>query len=379
MAKQKLNKVLEIPGAADNVVSFMVALEKSSDRPSGDPSRSTWSQDNLGDKSVIKYPVSLGALMDAAVMNPYHSRCLRFKSTAVVGSGYTLADGTEDEKKLAEVRAVLSDDALGAFSSDYYQFGNGYLEDEKNGKGAVARLHHVRAVSLWKTKEGWAQRVVESDGAETGKAKLNPIEQDVILHRALYTPLSDHYGLPEYVSALLPIMLSYEADDFHRKYYSNGANAGFIIKLTGLKSISETDRKEIKRQLESTKGPGNFRSLVMAFGGKDVEVEVIGVAKEGTIRDDYTGIKTTSRESILTAHGLPPRLMSIILDSKSGAISGQVDEEMRLFNIAFVEPEQLALERFLNPLLPHPIKFKPFLLSRTDDQVTNQKPGEAKK
>jgi len=378
MAKQKLNKVKELPGGSDNVASFTVELEKASSLPSGDPKRSAWSQDNISEKDVIKYPVSLGALMDAAVMNPYHARCLRFKSTAVIGSGYTLANGSEDKQKLGAVRAVLTDDALSAFGADYYQFGNAYLECETNAKGIVVKLHHVRAASLWKTKTAWVQRVVEDEGLTPGTGKFNQIEKKKILHRALYTPLSDHYGLPEYIAALLPIMLSYEADDFHRKYYSNGANAGFIIKITGLKSISEADRKEIKNQLESTKGPGNFRSLVMAFGGKDVEVEVIGVAKEGTIRDDYTGIKTTSRESILTSHGLPPRLMSIILDSKSGAISGQVDEEMRLFNIAFVEPEQLALESFLNPLLPYPIKFKPFLLSRSD-ATPEPEPGEADK
>ena len=43
-----------------------------------------------------------------------------------------------------------------------------------------------------------------------------------------------------------------------------------------------------------------------------------------------------------------------------------VDQEQQLFNLTYVEPEQIRLERFLNPLLPVPIKFKPFLISRTD-------------
>ena len=43
-----------------------------------------------------------------------------------------------------------------------------------------------------------------------------------------------------------------------------------------------------------------------------------------------------------------------------------VRDEMELFNLSWVEPAQLTLEEFLNPWLPAPIKFKPFLLSRTD-------------
>ncbi|MDH5752974.1 MAG: hypothetical protein OEZ59_11245, partial [Deltaproteobacteria bacterium] len=78
-------------------------------------------------------------------------------------------------------------------------------------------------------------------------------------------------------------------------------------------------------------------------------------------------IKLSTREQIITCHGLPPRLVGIILDAKAGAMGGkELKDEMDLFNLSFVEPEQQDLENFLNPHLPHEIKFKPFLLSRTE-------------
>lgn len=136
-------------------------------------------------------------------------------------------------------------------------------------------------------------------------------------------------------------------------------------------------RKEIETKFKETKGPGHFRSIFMAFNSTEVEIEIKGVAKESPVRDDYPEITKSTREKIISAHGVPPRLMSIILDAKSGAMTGQVDEELRLFNLAWVEPFQLRLESFLNPLLPAPIKFRPFLLSRLEgdaDPIQDQ-PG----
>ena len=314
----------------------------------------TWNEDG---KEVIKYPIDLKTLLDASLMSSYHRRCLVFKRIAAIGSGYQAADP-------AAVAAVLPWRDLVGFVDDVLTFANGYLETERNANGELVRLHHVRANTLWKApKGGWRQRTVEPGKTPT----YREIAEEKIVHLFEYCPLSDHYGIPDYLPALLPIALSYEADDFHRKFYQNGAHAGLVILLKGIRNLSKEQRDAIEEKFKSTKGPGNFASIFMAFASTDPEIEIKGVAKEAPVRDDYPEITKSTREKILSAHGIPPRLMSIILDAKSGAMAGQVDEELRLFNLAWVEPFQLQLEAFLNALLPEALKFKPFLVSRADN------------
>lgn len=355
----------------DTEMLALTSIEKSGDSRwdtvLNEAYNTVWDQDGA---RVVKYPIDLKVLLEARVMSPFHGRCLEFKKTAAIGSGYETGNPEA-------VRAMLPDRDLHALVSDVLQFANGYLERETNVMGRLIRLHHVRANSLWrKPKGGWTQKVVDDD---TAKITWHDIPENKIAHLFDYSPLSDHYGVPDYLPALLQVVLAYEADDFHRKFYANGAHAGLVILLKGIRSLSADQRKEIETKFKETKGPGHFRSIFMAFNGTEVELEIIGVAKESPVRDDYPEITKSTREKIISAHGVPPRLMSIILDAKSGAMAGQVDEELRLFNLAWVEPFQLRLESFLNPSLPAPIKFRPFLLSRSDaeDDQGQEVPADA--
>jgi PBSX family phage portal protein len=314
-----------------------------------------WSQ---AGKKVIRYPIDLGILLQSTLMSSYHARCLEFKRIATIGNGYT----TENPKDAAKVAEVLSDYDLDAFVHDCDLFANGYLERESTLTGRVTKLHHVRANSLWKWAAkpgGWVQK---QRPPETDKDTWREIPAGKIVHLRQYSPLSDHYGVPSWVATLLPVALAWESNDFKRKFYQNGAHAGLLILLTGMTGLTEPQMKELERQIKSTKGPGNFNTLFIALKNAEAKVTVSGVAKEMPARDDYPEIQKSSREQILTAHGLPPRLMAIILDAKGGATGGaELDSELRLFNLSTVEPRQRRLENFLNPLLPVPIKFNSFL------------------
>jgi PBSX family phage portal protein len=365
--------------------AIVVEMEKAADDPvwerlMGTQGVTAWVQD--GGPKLIKYPLDLGVFTKAAVLGPYHARCLGMKLTAAIGNGYTIEGDPEgtDTAKLKTVQAVLSTAALRALAKDWIKFDNAFLEPERNVPGRIVRLHHARANTIWKKVEGgWAQRVQD---VGTGAITWRHIDERKLVHLHGYSELSDHYGVPDYLPALLPVALAYEADDFHRKFYQNGAHAGLIIFLRGLNNVGSKLEDEIKQKFQETKGPGHFKNIFLAVKGKDVELEIKGVAKEAPVKDDYPEINKTSREKVLTAHGIPPRLASIILDSKSGAMGGkELRDEMLLFNLSWVEPAQRELEEFLNPLLPYPIKFRPYLIPakapNAQGDVLPPTPGEA--
>ncbi|WP_430387129.1 hypothetical protein [Blastomonas fulva] len=68
------------------------------------------------------------------------------------------------------------------------------------------------------------------------------------------------YGVPEGLSALLSDLLNENATLFRRRYYLNGAHAGFIFYLSEPLADGETS-EEIEKQLGQAKGVGTFKHM----------------------------------------------------------------------------------------------------------------------
>jgi len=94
------------------------------------------------------------------------------------------------------------------------------------------------------------------------------------------------YGLPEYLSALNSAWLNEAATLFRRKYYQNGAHAGYILYMTdAAQSSSDVDR--MRQAMRDTKGLGNFRNLFMyAPNGKPDGIKILPLSEVAT-KDDF--------------------------------------------------------------------------------------------
>jgi PBSX family phage portal protein len=90
------------------------------------------------------------------------------------------------------------------------------------------------------------------------------------------------YGLPEYLSALNSAWLNEAATLFRRKYYQNGAHAGYILYMTdAAQSTSDVDR--MRQAMRDTKGLGNFRNLFMyAPNGKPDGIKILPLSEVAT-------------------------------------------------------------------------------------------------
>lgn len=121
------------------------------------------------------------------------------------------------------------------------------------------------------------------------------------------------YGLPEYLSALNSAWLNEAATLFRRKYYQNGAHAGYILYMTdAAQSSSDVDR--MRQAMRDTKGLGNFRNLFMdAPDG----IKIMPLSEVAT-KDDFFNIKKSSRDDLLSAHRVPPQMIGIIPDNSGG-------------------------------------------------------------
>ncbi|EAQ8466063.1 phage portal protein, partial [Salmonella enterica subsp. enterica serovar Hadar] len=116
------------------------------------------------------------------------------------------------------------------------------------------------------------------------------------------------YGLPEYLSALNSAWLNESATLFRRKYYQNGAHAGYIMYVTD-PAQSATDVESLRDAMRNSKGLGNFKNLFFySPNGKPDGIKIVPLSEVAT-KDDFFNIKKASAADLMDAHRVPFQLM----------------------------------------------------------------------
>ncbi len=85
--------------------------------------------------------------------------------------------------------------------------------------------------------------------------------------------------MPEYISALNSAWLNEAATLFRRKYYQNGAHAGYIMYVTDA-AQSSTDVEALRKAMRDSKGLGNFKNLFFyAPNGKADGIKIVPLSE----------------------------------------------------------------------------------------------------
>ena len=98
--------------------------------------------------------------------------------------------------------------------------------------------------------------------------------------------------VPEYLGALKSLLLNEDATLFRRKYYVNGAHAGYLLFTSG-GDLEDEDITAIKDTVAETKGIGNFRSFYIHMDDSEgkvyYDVKPVGGAAGPGIRGTDAG------------------------------------------------------------------------------------------
>lgn len=207
------------------------------------------------------------------------------------------------------VAGGLTHDELDAAVFDFITFGDMAILKVRNGWGEVVDLVPLPGLYTRIRKNG--QFVVLQNG--------EPLEyepEDVIFIR-MYDPQQHIYGLPDYIGAIHSALLNSEAVIFRRRYYHNGAHTGGIL-YTRDPSMTDEVEEEIGRQLEQSKGIGNFSTILVNIPGGDADaVKFIEMGDIGA-NDEFANVKNISAQDVLNAHRFPAGLAGIIPQNSGG-------------------------------------------------------------
>lgn len=266
---------------------------------------------------------------------------------SAIGAKVNVMASILDIKKMDHINKVR-------LLQDFFVFGNAYIRKVTNRMGEVIRLEvplakyvrkGVRPNSFWYVREGYLDEFEFPEG-EIFHLFEPDINQDV-------------YGLPRYLSALQSAWLNESATLFRRKYYLNGAHAGFVFYMSEAAGNQE-DINNLRKQLAKAKGVGNFKNLFMHVpNGKKDGIQIIPIS-DVAARDEFFNIKNVSRDDVLAAHRVPPQLMSIVPNNTGGF--GNVKDAAEVFYFVEIDTLQSYFAQLNQWLGEEVVKFKPFKL-----------------
>jgi len=273
--------------------------------------------DTLGE--YYRPPVSLTGLSEIMTANPHHNSILHFKKNMVL--------------LCFKPSALMTYETLQRLALDYVVTGMMYIQTFKNGFGRVVRTGWLPSVSMRRGRKPGTYFKLNNNGTKT---EFMPGEVIQITEPDLKQSI---YGIPEYLGGIQSVLLSEEAGLFRRKYYINGAHMGYIL-VTNDADLDEEVAKKIQEKVQSSKGPGNFRSLYINIGKSNAKepVQIIPVGDIGT-KDEFERVKNITRDEILSMHRMQPGLSGIMSESNGGF--GDIEKIMKVYYRLEVIPLQM--------------------------------------
>jgi len=236
---------------------------------------------------------------------------------------------------------LLSAEDFEQVALDYLVTGNGYLERIDSMLGRPMALKRSPAIN---TRVGVAAGAFFYVG---NKWEIHEFAAGSVFHMKSHDVCQEIYGLPEYLAALQSALLNESATLFRRRYYLNGSHAGYVFYLSEA-SMQDEDVDAIREQVKKAKGVGNFKNLFLHVpNGKKDGVQIIPIS-EVAAKDEFLGIKNTTRDDVLAAHRVPPQLLGIVPANAGGF--GDVSKAAEVFRQLEIKPLQrrfLALNRWL--------------------------------
>lgn len=253
---------------------------------------------------------------------------------------------------------MLSQQDFSRFVLDYLVFGNAFFELRRSVTGKALRLETSPAK--------YTRRGVEEDVYWYVQSFTQPHRFDpgAVFHLMEPDINQELYGMPEYLSALNSAWLNESATLFRRKYYQNGAHAGYIMYVTD-PAQNATDVEALRDAMRNSKGLGNFKNLFFyAPNGKGDGIKIIPLSEVAT-KDDFFNIKKVSAADLLDAHRIPYQLMGGKPENVGSV--GDVEKVAQVFVRNELTPLQARIAEINQWLGEEVIRFKKYSLDDSEE------------
>ncbi len=310
--------------------------------------------------------------------NGYHSAAIFLKVAAVVCQGWEASPALTAAIERAN-RDQTFEDFLMTFAFDFEVFGYNFTECITNaGQAAFYRMPSAKTRVRLPEKPG--------DGVmycnyEYTSPDINQFHQ-LALHGTLHAPYyrgmdrgvrmmkhlsmegDRYYGDPEYSSVTDLLSLHVSIIAYAKKFFSQSMMADMAIITKGTQ-ISDVNKEKIKNYITNHfKGVENAHKLLFLDVERDEDIRFEKLQPE-MLNDGFGALRADNRDEIAAGNRVSPRLVSILQAGSLGGV-GEVEGQLKIFKMFFVDGRQRLFERFFQTLfedmgLPDPksFRFKP--------------------
>ncbi len=300
-------------------------------------------------------PFQLSALFDS---NGYHSNAIYWKQVATVGQGYECSDALHAAIDEANENESFQE-ILNKFSLDLETYGSAYIEPVLIPGAAYfynspALLTRVKPpVDNNNSAEESFVQFVYKKGYGVASREFDKFKRGLrtgIRQLKLPSPNADPwYGKPEYLSAQKVLTLNFSILTLADKWFSNSMMLDKLFVLEGGSKLTSEQKREMtgfmKRNLKGLENAAKSLVLELQRGAKLNVQDMNGSIKEAP----YIELRKENRDEIASAHRVPPRLLAIMIAGQIGAGS-EVEGQLKIFKIGFVDARQRMIERFFQKL-----------------------------
>lgn len=211
---------------------------------------------------------------------------------------------------------------------DFMVFGEAYFLRSRNAFGQVLQMDHLPTINM-RVRVGGGFVMLLPDGKQV------EFEEDEIEHVMEYDVEQNIYGVPDYLGGMQALLLNEAATLFRRRYYSNGAHAGYIF-YTNDPNLTEEDEESLRDQISASKGVGNFRSMFVNIpGGAEKAIQIIPVG-DFQAKDELEKVKNITRNDVIAAWRMNPALAGIIPENSAGF--GDIEKIDRVYTSNEIRP-----------------------------------------
>jgi len=202
---------------------------------------------------------------------------------------------------------------------------------------------------------GSQKRIHSVNGKEYGPLEVpqDPahIATELILFKT-YSPRSQWYGIPRWVSAIPTIAELTAIREFNVSWFSSGGQTDRSIHVNAAEaSAAQRIAEEIRQQLEANRGLGH--TTLVTSGSPDVTVNVVQLTQQ--LRDGHFRFRRTDLiKEVLIVHNVPPYRVGW---AELGSLGGSAAKEMlEAYQIGSVKPLQRVIEDRVKMTLFNPDK-----------------------
>ena len=301
---------------------------------------------------VIVQPYHLKDLADLLLLSGYHARCIFLKAACIAFAGY------ECDTDIESLCNEPFEELLFRFLVDYEATGNAYFEVARLQKKAIA-LWHVESPFVWiKPDRSFVQEVLGmQDRVEFAAFGHGNGDVHELAHMRQYTPISSYYGLPAWIGSLLEVQMEAALKKFNAAFFNNHALPEYAV-IAKQKGETELDIPDLLKQFFQEQYSGIDRAHRTLFLELDQDAEIKFEKITADLKDmDFKNLYEKVRDAIISAHGVPPRLLGVISAGQLGG-GGEVEGQLKVFQETYLEPLRKKTEAFISKIIQADFRLK---------------------